>query len=217
VETSGKTKKRQKLVLTGPRTSENFQKHYNQHFRDGSESLIHYLYPYQTSQRSHLTEYGDEIKKSKNLSKLSPKLDVLVKMLNAEPHMKTLVLCHPISGMKMLAEALEAKIDMKGRKCKFECYSTFLGEETNEKSVTKVDDDIKQFTAQKTPDAIAIANSKVFGEGVDWKQMDRLILLDVPRSTSQYVQMVGRVFRLCRRDERWKTPNSHCFKCALRR
>jgi len=173
-----------------------YEKIHNAKKNQSSETLLHYAYPYQTCRPPPYDEFDKAwANPDVELKFLSPKLHALVKLLNQEPKLKTLVLCSRRSGLDRISAIVKKCLKTENRDC-VTCYHYFKEEAKNLAESEHIKTEINGIT-KATGGEVTLANSRVYGEGVDWKGIDRLILLDIPLTTNQYVQNIGRVFRLC--------------------
>jgi hypothetical protein len=113
---------------------------------------------------------------------------------------KTLVLLHRENGFR----ALQALFTMHasdhnaeaGAPCQANCWFA-VGDEGTERQKDLVKSFNDKANAKGLTYRVAVMDAKFYSEGVDFKSVRRLVLVDVPRDYSVYQQRVGRVLRGC--------------------
>lgn len=118
---------------------------------------------------------------------------------------KTLILVHSAAGFKQLRAIWEIEArDRQGMKCPGVCWIAH-GQYKNKKQKAPIDRERDAFNDPATNAngekiQVIIADAKFYEAGVSFKQVRRLILVDVPTTWASYMQRIGRVLRFCGHD-----------------
>jgi superfamily II DNA or RNA helicase len=123
------------------------------------------------------------------------KLTVVAKDILADKR-KTLVIMHRENGFRALQQILVAQAGKTQNPCPSDCWFSLYDKPTQEDEIL-----LAQFNAPENSDGhqlhIALVDAKFYSEGVDFKSVRRVILVDIPSSYADYVQRIGRVLRSC--------------------
>lgn len=130
------------------------------------------------------------------------KLAFVAQSLLAQRDLKTLVLMSNATGLSALIEIMDHMMRAErrggGSTCFKHCW--FVLEDKPKKSGTDVEL-LERFSEDDNARGkhlrVAVANARFYSEGVNFKSVRRLVLVDVPHTYQSYDQQVGRVLRSC--------------------
>jgi superfamily II DNA or RNA helicase len=109
---------------------------------------------------------------------------------------KTLLLLHRKNGLRGLIEIFKHKATKLQYPCNAQCWFALYNKPTNRDKLA-----IKKFNDETNSTGrglrVALADAKYYSEGVDFKSIQKIILVDVPPTFAAYEQRIGRVLRSC--------------------
>ncbi|MAE21536.1 MAG: hypothetical protein CMK92_03810 [Pseudomonas sp.] len=111
---------------------------------------------------------------------------------------KTLVICHRENGFRALETLMEVRSGTRrfSPSCKNGCW-TALYEKPTPKDEMVLAGFNSGYNARGEQINVMLVDSKFYSEGVSFKAVRRIVLVDVPRDWAAYKQLIGRALRFC--------------------
>jgi hypothetical protein len=131
-----------------------------------------------------------------NLMDESPKFARVMYYLDTHSHVKTVMLMHRSNAMKALVDVIAHRRGLHAHHGQVEESSPTILTTLIEKE-DKVKLDRYNADVVGTKRRMLIADTKSYAESVSMFNVREMILVDVPTTTSLYVQEIGRTIRLC--------------------
>ena len=124
----------------------------------------------------------------------SSKFDAIVKYVRANPDKKRLLMIHRQAGLKTLVETLRQRLQMP-----FAGTTQCVGDVVCLSHILESSDEAELIRNRfnEADRGLIVADRKEFSTGVSFLGVTELILVDVPESITEYVQVLGRPLRMC--------------------
>ena len=108
---------------------------------------------------------------------------------------RVLIMAHKAGGYKAVQIALEHDPDFNTvcQEGKQHCYIALY----KQPAKSKTDNRLKRFNRKDAREMLVLANSDQYAEGVTFKRINHLIIVDTPMTFTHYLQIMGRAARLC--------------------
>lgn len=129
---------------------------------------------------------GDVAQKNPETAFLNKK-SALLKLAEEHPVPKTIVFCNKIETCRMVENALK-RFDRQGLQIKVLPFHAALAQDTRLAN-------IKEFLNSNSNNSMVLVCTDRASRGIDFQNVDHVVLFDFPRDPSEYVRRVGRTAR----------------------
>ncbi|XP_006649246.1 DEAD-box ATP-dependent RNA helicase 50 [Oryza brachyantha] len=130
---------------------------------------------------------GDDNEEKNPETAFSNKKSALVKIIEESPVRKTIIFCNKIETCRKV-ENVVRRLDKKASQIK---VLPFHGALDQEQRITN----IKEFLNRQTADSMFLVCTDRASRGIDFANVNHVVLFDYPRDPSEYVRRVGRTAR----------------------
>ncbi|KAI4311040.1 hypothetical protein MLD38_035977 [Melastoma candidum] len=131
---------------------------------------------------------GEEENEKSPDTAFSNKKSALVQLVEENPVPKTIIFCNKIETCRKVENTLK-RVDRKGARIRVLPFHSAVAQETRLAS-------IKDFIAGQSKDvSLFLVCTDRASRGIDFPEVDHVILFDYPRDPSEYVRRVGRTAR----------------------
>uniref|UniRef100_A0A0D9VNG2 DEAD-box ATP-dependent RNA helicase 50 n=1 Tax=Leersia perrieri TaxID=77586 RepID=A0A0D9VNG2_9ORYZ len=130
---------------------------------------------------------GDDNEEKNPETAFSNKKSSLIKIIEESPVRKTIIFCNKIETCRKVENALR-RLDRKASQIK---VLPFHGALDQEQRIAN----IKEFLNKQTADSMFLVCTDRASRGIDFANVNHVVLFDYPRDPSEYVRRVGRTAR----------------------
>uniref|UniRef100_A0A0E0K7N4 DEAD-box ATP-dependent RNA helicase 50 n=1 Tax=Oryza punctata TaxID=4537 RepID=A0A0E0K7N4_ORYPU len=130
---------------------------------------------------------GDDSEEKNPETAFSNKKSALVKIIEESPVRKTIIFCNKIETCRKVENALR-RLDRKASQIKVLPFHAALDQEQRIAN-------IKEFLNKQTADSMFLVCTDRASRGIDFANVNHVVLFDYPRDPSEYVRRVGRTAR----------------------
>lgn len=130
---------------------------------------------------------GDDNEEKNPETAFSNKKSALVKIIEESPVRKTIIFCNKIETCRKVENALR-RVDRKASQIKVLPFHAALDQQQRIAN-------IKEFLNKQTADSMFLVCTDRASRGIDFANVNHVVLFDYPRDPSEYVRRVGRTAR----------------------
>ncbi|KAF0932836.1 hypothetical protein E2562_012163 [Oryza meyeriana var. granulata] len=130
---------------------------------------------------------GDDNEEKNPETAFSNKRSALVKIIEESPVRKTIIFCNKIETCRKVENVLR-RLDRKASQIKVLPFHAALDQEQRIAN-------IKEFLNRQTADSMFLVCTDRASRGIDFANVNHVVLFDYPRDPSEYVRRVGRTAR----------------------